>query len=285
LPAAKACGSVIHAAATVSEDGFANLRFAALANVLPGSPFFPAAYHAGGPPAMALATESADLAVEAFGDAASLSAARRTLVNDIQDRGATLAQSLQPVLARHGVRFQGVDFSLAPYPENLRSLGTALESLGVPAAGMSGTAAAACFLADCLDRAVFPRTGFCGLFLPVMEDSVLAARAAEGTLTITDLLLYATICGTGLDTVPLPGDASPEALTAVLVDLGALALRHSKPLTARLMPIPGKAAGDEVHYDFPYFADSRVMQLPAQPLHGLLDGTGSLDVGPSPRQA
>jgi uncharacterized protein (UPF0210 family) len=285
LPAAKACGSVIHTAATISEDGFANLRFAALANVLPGSPFFPAAYHAGGSPALALATEAADLAVEALREAESLPDVRRVLVNDIQDRAATLARNLQPVVNRHGVQFQGVDFSLAPYPESLRSLGTALESIGVPAAGMSGTAAAACFLADCLDRAVFPRTGFCGLFLPVMEDSVLAGRAAEGTLTITDLLLYATVCGTGLDTVPLPGDASPEALTAVLVDLGALALRHDKPLTARLMPIPGKAAGDKVHFDFQYFADSRVMQLPAQPLQGLLDGTGSLDVGPSPRQA
>jgi hypothetical protein len=46
------------------------------------------------------------------------------------------------------------------------------------------------------------------------------------------------------------------------------------------MPIPGKSPGDEVHFDFPYFADSRVMTLPAQPLGGLLAMTGSLDIKP-----
>ncbi|NIN51417.1 MAG: DUF711 family protein, partial [Gemmatimonadales bacterium] len=93
-----------------------------------------------------------------------------------------------------------------------------------------------------------------------------AARAAEGLLSVTDLLLMATLCGAGLDTVPLPGDTDLESLAAVLMDLGALALRHEKPLTARLMPIPGKVAGDEVQFDFPYFADTRVMALTAQPL-------------------
>ena len=44
--------------------GFGNLRLAMLANVGPHAPFFPAAYHDGGPPALAIATESADLAVD-----------------------------------------------------------------------------------------------------------------------------------------------------------------------------------------------------------------------------
>jgi hypothetical protein len=93
-------------------------------------------------------------------------------------------------------------------------------------------------------------------------------------------LLYATLCGTGLDTIPLPGDVNPGAMASLLIDLGALALRHSKPLTARLMPIPGKNAGDEIHFDFPYLTDSRVMNLPAESLEGLLGGSGVLDIGP-----
>jgi len=48
------------------------------------------------------------------------------------------------------------------------------------------------------------------------------------------------------------------------------------------MPLPGKSAGDEVHFDFPYFADSRVMALPNDPLGGLLAGTGTLDIAPRP---
>jgi uncharacterized protein (UPF0210 family) len=84
-------------------------------------------------------------------------------------------------------------------------------------------------------------------------------RTAEGRVTIQDLLSYAAVCGVGLDTVPLPGDIAQASLTAILLDVAALATRLDKPLTARLMPLPGLAAGDPVHFDFPYFADSRVM--------------------------
>lgn len=280
LQAAWACAQTIHEVSTITPDGFANLRFASLANVQAGTPFFPAAYHDGGTPALAIATESADIAVETLQDAQSLITARRQLVLAIEDHASALSQITEHIAAEHNVRFLGVDFSLAPFPEKARSIGTALEALGIPGVGSSGTAAAAAFLTDCLDRAQFTRTGFCGLFLPVLEDSVLAERAAQGQLSITHLLLYATLCGTGLDTIPLPGDVSPEALVPLLIDLGTLALRHDKPLTARLMPIPGKKAGDQIHFDFPYFADSRVMNLPAETLSGLLGGSGNLEISP-----
>jgi uncharacterized protein (UPF0210 family) len=100
--------------------------------------------------------------------------------------------------------------------------------------------------------------------LPVLEDSGLAERASEGSLGIDDLLIYSCLCGTGLDTVPLAGDVSPEQIAAVLMDLAGISARLSKPLTARLMPIPGKKAGDEVRFDFEYFAPSRVIALHSQ---------------------
>jgi hypothetical protein len=109
--------------------------------------------------------------------------------------------------------------------------------------------------------------------LPVLEDSVLAGRAAEGMLTVKDLLLYSAVCGTGLDTLPLPGDTSPGQIAALLLDLSALALRLDKPLTARLMPIHGKKAGDPTNFNFDYFANSRVMRLDAEPLKPPLSET------------
>jgi uncharacterized protein (UPF0210 family) len=280
LSATRAVAEVIHQAAKISTDGFANLRFAGLANVPPGSPFFPAAYHQGGQPAVALATESADLAVDSMHDVSSWTTARRRLVSMIEAHATALTRIVEPISSQSDVRFLGIDFSLAPYPDPLISLGTAMESLGVPATGLAGTLTAAAFLADCLDQAQFQRTGFCGLLLPVLEDTNLAQRNAEGHLSLSDLLLYATVCGTGLDTIPLPGDVEPEQLLGLLADLGTLALRHNKPLTARLMPIPGKNAGDEVHFDFPFFADSLVMSLDTRPLTGLLGGEGSMQIGP-----
>jgi uncharacterized protein (UPF0210 family) len=280
LQAARACAEAIKQNATLTPDGFANLRFAGLANVPAGTPFFPAAYHEGDGPALAVATEAAELAVDALRDVSSPATARRRLVGMIEAHAAALSRLIQPIAAQNEVRFLGLDFSLAPYPEHVRSLGTALESFGILATGLAGTVAASAFLADCLDRAQFRRTGFCGLLFPVLEDVTLASRAASGQLSVMHLLLYATVCGAGLDTIPLPGNASAESLAALLIDLGALALRHNKPLTARLMPLPGKSPGDTVHFDFPYFAESRVMALPAQPLGGLLAGMGVLEIGP-----
>ncbi|NIM95539.1 MAG: DUF711 family protein [Anaerolineales bacterium] len=282
LPAARACAYVIHEASTIMSDGFANLRFAALANVASGSPFFPAAYHRGGPPAMAIATEAADLAVSAVEDASTIPLATQLMVEAIEGHAAVLSRKVQPIAWKHDVRFLGIDFSLAPYPEKARSLGTAIQAMGVPTAGLAGSTMVSAFLADCLDQAQFQRTGFCGLFFPVLEDSMLAASAADGQLSLNDLLLYATVCGTGLDTIPLPGDISPAEINAILVDLGALALRHDKQLTARLMPIPEKAPGDEIHFDFPYFADSCVLSLKAEPLKGHLGGDETIDIRPRP---
>ena len=275
LPAIRQCAEVIQRASGISPDGFANLRFAALANVPAGSPFFPAAYHRGGEPKFALATEAADLAVTAFCQAASLEGARTNLVSAMEEHARNLTDVACQVQRQTGVKFGGIDFSLAPFPSEEFSIGTALERLGVPVIGGHGSLAAAAILADTMDQAEFPRAGFSGLFLPVLEDAILARRAAEGRLGVMELLLYSAVCGTGLDTIPLPGDTSAEHLSAVLLDLASLSLRLAKPLTARLMPIPGKKAGDPTGFDFAFFANSRVMSLNAVPLEGFLGGQES----------
>ena len=278
LEAVRYCAGAIHQIAPISPDGFANLRFAALANVAPHSPFFPAAYSEGEGPSFALATEAADLAVQAFNGAENLSDARERLVLAIEMHARNLMETGEGLARRFNLPFNGIDFSLAPFPEEARSLGAALERLGVPAVGAPGSLAAAAILAEAVDRARFKRTGFSGLMLPVHEDATLAARAAEGRLTITDLLLYSAVCGTGLDTLSLPGDVSVEQLQAILLDLAALSTRLKKPLTARLMPVPGMKAGDETHFDFAYFANSRVMEVKGSGLGGFFLGEGTFDL-------
>jgi uncharacterized protein (UPF0210 family) len=116
--------------------------------------------------------------------------------------------------------------------------------------------------------------------LPVLEDAILAARAADGSLSLKDLLMYAAVCGTGLDTVPLPGDIGADQIGAVLIDLATLSLRLDKPLTARLMPIPGKAAGDLTEFDFEFFANSRVLAVESSGLERFLGGDEEIDIRP-----
>ncbi len=272
LAAVRACAEVIQRAAAISADGFTNLRFACLANVSAGTPFFPAAYHDSAEPAFALATEAADLAVQAVQGAPTLEAARSRLVEYLEENARQLATIANRLAAEHQTRFAGIDFSLAPFPQEALSLGTAIENLGVPAIGLHGSLAAAALMAEAVDRAHFPKAGFNGLMFPVLEDARLAQRAAQGALGVKDLLLYAAVCGAGLDTLPLPGDTTVGQLAALLLDIAALAQRLNKPLTARLMPIPGKAAGDPTDFDFAFFANSRVLSLQAEPLSALLSG-------------
>jgi len=285
LPRVRRTAELIRRVATLTEDGFTNLRLTALSNVPAWAPFFPAAYHGGGKSRIAVATQSADLALTAITSAHSLNAAREGLIRAVEMEAERVERAVMDALEPFEIAYQGLDFSLAPYPGEDTSIGGALEKLGLPVVGGPGTLMAAAFLTDVLNRAQFKQTGFNGLMLPVLEDSVFARRAAEGYLTVTDLLTFSAVCGTGLDTIPLPGDVSADTLSAILLDVAALALRLDKPLTARLMPIPGKAAGDPITFDFEYFADSAVM-APAvlvpesDALTGLLAGDEDIDIQP-----
>jgi uncharacterized protein (UPF0210 family) len=276
LQAIQACAKIIQQASTITPDGFANLRFAALANVKAGAPFFPAAYHDNDEPAFAIATEAADLAVEAFAGRQTIDDGRRTLISEIEKHGQAIARISNNELSN--TRFIGIDFSLAPFPDDAHSLGRAVENMGVSKIGLQGSLAAAAILTEAVDRADFPHTGFSGFMQPVLEDSVLAQRAAEGTLTVKDALLYSAVCGTGLDTVPLAGDTTAEQIAPLLLDISALAMRLDKPLTARLMPVPGKRAGDSTGFDFAFFANSRVMALDSVPLNLPLGGSESFSI-------
>jgi uncharacterized protein (UPF0210 family) len=279
LGRARRVASLVKELSRLREDGFANLYFTATANCPSGSPFFPVSYHKESTPtAFAIATEAADLALSCLQSARTLVEARANLKAAVEEETDRLVKVAGELADRQDLDFGGIDFSLAPYPDAGRSLGAALEELGVPAVGAHGSLFAAAFLADCVNRADFPRCGFSGLMLPVLEDATLARRAAEETLTVNDLLLYSAVCGAGLDTVPLAGDVSEDELVGILLDLAALATRLDKPLTARLMPLPGLSAGDPVTFDFAYFADSRVMATKGLPVMGNLLGQERIDL-------
>jgi uncharacterized protein (UPF0210 family) len=273
----KSCAEIIVRNAPLDANGFANLRFAALANVKAGAPFFPAAYWNDDEPAFAIAVESADVAVNAFSGQKTVDDGRRMLIAEIEKHGQAI-QKISNSLISNSLKFLGIDFSFAPFPDDAHSLGNAVEKMGVPKIGLHGSLAAAAILTEAIERADFPHVGFNGFMQPILEDSILAKRAAEGTLTIKDALLYSTVCGTGLDTVPLPGDTTADEIAPLLLDLCALSLRLNKPLTARLMPIPNKVAGDETNFDFAFFSNSKVMKLESSKLQLPLGGDESFSL-------
>ena len=199
------------------------------------------------------------------------------MIGSMEQHGQALAQIAASQLSNTG--FGGIDFSLAPFPDDAHSLGQAVEEMGVTKIGRHGSLAAAAIITQAIEEADFPHTGFSGFMQPVLEDSVLARRAAEGSLTIKDTLLYSAVCGTGLDCIPLPGDTTAEQIAPLLMDLAALALRLDKPLTARLMPIPGKNVGEPTQFNFGFFSNSKVMALYSAALRAPLANELAIPLG------
>ncbi|HMA37767.1 MAG TPA: DUF711 family protein [Chloroflexia bacterium] len=268
LRAARRTAAAIRAIATSTPAGQGNLRFAALANCPPHIPFFPAGYYlpdADSRPTLAIALEAADLALGAFQGARSPAEAQLRLVRALERASEVISPIAAHVAGEYRMRFAGIDLSLAPTPGPAQSIGRAFELLTGGPFGGPATLSAAAFITDCLRRARVPRTGYSGLMLPVLEDDVLAAQAGPG-YDVDSLLLYAAVCGLGLDTVPLPGDCTEAQLAGVIADMATLAVRLDKPLTARLLPIPGKGPGDEVDWDFFSIRKGTVLAIkPRQP--------------------
>ena len=98
--------------------------------------------------------------------------------------------------------------------------------------------------------------------VPVLEDNLLAKRWAEGTFSIDSVLAYSAVCGTGLDTIPLPGDVSLDQMERIFSDVASLAVKWNKPLSARLQPIAGKKAGDQTDFNNPSLMNSTIRPLP-----------------------
>ncbi len=258
-PACHAAATVIRRLAHETDGGIGNFRFAATAGCPPGIPFFPSAYHDGGEPTLAIGLESADLVEEAFAKANGLTDAAERLISifnqslePVADLGLKLAQ-------RFGWRYLGIDLSPAPLGEV--SIARAFETLGFGLFGEAGTLSIAAMTTRALEQVNIQHCGFSGLMFPVLEDAILGRRNAEGRFDIQDLLLYSAVCGTGLDTVPIPGDTSPERIAGLLRDLASLSLRLNKPLSARLFPVPGKEAGEMTTFASPYLTNTQVMQL------------------------
>ena len=142
------------------------------------------------------------------------------------------------------------------------SIGAAIERLTGAKIGSSGTITAAAAITSAIRSLAIKHAGYSGLMLPVMEDSVLAERWAEGNLTLDSLLAYSAVCGTGLDTVPLPGDVTEEQLARIIGDVASLAVKLRKPLSARLQPVAGKKAGERSDFDDPFLVNTIIQKLP-----------------------
>lgn len=242
-----------------TEHSQGNFRFAAIAMVPPLTPFFPAAYHGGFGHQFAIAFESAGIVAAAFKDAPDLATARQRLIDKLGQVAFDAQAQAGRVDQDTGWTYMGIDLSPAPMKDD--SIGAAIENLTTLPLGSSGTLTAAATITSALKDIQVKQTGYSGLMLPILEDSRLAQRWSEGRISIDSLLSYSSVCGTGLDTVPLPGDISTEQLSLIIGDMASLAVKWHKPLSARLLPVQGKGPGDTTEFDSQYMVNATIQPL------------------------
>jgi uncharacterized protein (UPF0210 family) len=247
------------AARTPHSEGTFN--FAATALVPEYTPFYPGAWHTGEGRRFAIGLQAANVVDEVFAAAPRDAAAAcdRLAV-------AMTAHCTRVELAALGIEketgwaYMGIDPT--PAPAGDVSIGAAIEKLTGSPFGSSGTLTAAAAITSAIQALPVKLVGYVGLMVPVMEDTRLAQRWSEGALTIDGMLAYSAVCGTGLDTIPLPGDVTEEQLARVLGDMATLAVKWRKPLSARLQPVAGRKAGERTEFDSPFLVNAVLQKLP-----------------------
>jgi len=236
-----------------------NFSFAATANIPSETPFFPGAFHDKKTDSFSIGTESAKLVMKAFAEAAGFSEAKSMLFDSFEREYKLIEKIGLTIQEETGWPYEGVDTSPAPMRDI--SIGKAIESLIKAPFGSPGTITACSIITGVIQGIDVKRAGYSGLMLPVMEDTVLAQRAAEGRYGLDELLSYSAVCGTGLDVIPLPGDITVEKLEKILLDVASISLKLDKPLSARLIPIKGKSAGENVTLESRFLVPTKIFKV------------------------
>lgn len=234
-----------------------NFRFASGAFPPAVAPFYPVSYTSGPGHEFAIGMESANIAQEAFTEAkGSLSTAGGLLTEALSREARKVEGIARRIETQTKWKYEGID--LTPVPLKDISIGAAMESLIQNQIGSPGSLSTALVVTSAVKQVPVKQVGYSGLMLPVLEDSVLAQRWEAGTINRDSLMSYSSVCSTGLDAIPLPGDVSLHDLESIIGDMASLAVKWHKPLSARLLPVAGKHAGEMTEFGSPYLVNIRI---------------------------
>ena len=235
--------------------------FTASAMLKPFAPFFPGSYHTGAGRQFAIGFEGANVVRKLFAkDKGNAEAAIADLTAALAKHASVAAAVGKKVAAETGWTYLGIDPTPAPLGDV--SIGAAIEAFTGAKFGSSGTLTAASIITAAVRAVPEKQVGYSGLMVPVMEDKILAQRWAESTYNVDSLLAYSAVCGTGLDTIPLPGNISLEQMERIFGDVASLAVKWNKPLSARLQPIQDKKPGDQTDFKDPFLFNTTLHPLP-----------------------
>lgn len=248
------------ARATADRQGFGCAKLVIFANIPEDNPFMAGAYMGAGEP-------EATVNIGVSGPGVVGSALKRRLALGEDLTLGDLAEEIKitsfrvtrvgeligrEVAAELNEAFGIVDLSLAPTPTIGDSIGEILKTLGIDCVGAPGSTAAVAMLNDAVKKGgLFASSsvgGLSGAFIPVSEDATLAEDVRAGHLVLEKLEAMTAVCSVGLDMIAIPGDTPPETIAALIADEMAIGVMNNKTTAARLIPVPGAKAGDQVDF-------------------------------------
>jgi uncharacterized protein (UPF0210 family) len=264
----------------LSDNGFDNFRCGVSCNIKANGAYFPFSYN-GGESGFALALEMVPLCVQVIQSVRGmpLEQIRGAIVARLVPLLQQIESIAKDIAGATGMQYFGIDASLAPHPEHPdHSVAHLIELLGVERCGCNGTVFATGFLTDIIKTVArnsgVRSTGFNGVMFSVLEDPRLGEVSAEpGNITIDSLLAYATMCGCGIDMVPVPGNISIAEIASLMLDVAAVALKLNKPLGIRLLPVPGKSAGEMTAFNHDFLHNTTVQTIRYHDCSALLTNT------------
>lgn len=258
---------------SITPRGEGNFNFTVNFNCDPLIPYFPASYHRKElgdqfvigletPDLLVNVLENYNQTMEKESHNSQFKGYYEVMSEALQYHITTINNIIQNSTCDKPYGFAGFDSSAAP-SKNCASMVDVYEKMGVDYFGSSGTVEASSLLTKVFKSIKgVSLVGFSGLMLALTEDTGLAKGSINSDFDIRSLLTYSSVCGIGLDTVPIPGNTSADKISALMRDTGTMAYRLNKPLTVRLFPVPGLYAGDLTVFESNDLCNCAVLTVP-----------------------
>ncbi|MCM1133052.1 MAG: PFL family protein [Ruminococcus flavefaciens] len=258
MDAVKLMGEIVKETAerTADRDCIGAAKLVVFCNAVEDNPFMAGAFHGVGEPDCEIHVGVSGPGVVRSALAKYPDASINEIADIIKKTAFKITRMGQLVGARAsellGVPFGIVDLSLAPTPAVGDSVAHILEEMGLEMCGTHGTTACLAMLNDAVKKGGVMASstvgGLSGAFIPVSEDAGMIDSAVAGVLSLEKLEAMTAVCSVGLDMIAVPGDISPETISAIIADEAAIGMVNTKTTAVRLIPAIGKKEGEMLEF-------------------------------------